>query len=108
METAIVWALKETNAEKFVRLEVMDITVNLNVTVRIQIVIMYLESVKKSVRMGFTNVPTLVSNVSVKMEDLVMQMGIVTAQMDLMELFVKISVNRINLETSVMVEIVIT
>jgi hypothetical protein len=39
VETAIVWASKETNAEKIVRLELMDTNANLNVIVKLKIMI---------------------------------------------------------------------
>jgi hypothetical protein len=114
MENAIVWASKETNAKKIVRLELLDTTVNLNAIVKLKIVIMYLESVKKSVRMGFTKDLISVRNVCAKTEVYVIQMEIVTAQMELLELSVKISVHQENLDrnvmrnVTVMVEIVIT
>jgi hypothetical protein len=113
METAIVWALKEYTASNNVRLELMDTTVNLSVFARAEIVIIQLESVK-IVRMGITKDSESVRNVSAKMENHVMQMGIVTAQMDFLELTVKISVHQENLDqnamrnVTVMVEIVIT
>jgi hypothetical protein len=64
--------------------------------------------------MGFTKKLKSVKNVYVKTEVYVIQMGIVIAQMDLLELSVKISVHQENLDRNamrnviVMVEIVIT